>query len=134
VAHPLSIAFAAAIALSVTAIMLQPKRVTLPNPLNNRWPRPSDLPVFHRMRSLDVDPDEISRSEPLLLRQLEARCRDCESKDRCECDLTHNAADEMCWDWRDYCPNGPMLNMLSTLQGCHFDLRRGAHHRITSWA
>jgi Family of unknown function (DUF6455) len=123
-------AIVAAVGFTVAAVILQPSRRSLPLRRDNRWAGGSDLPLHRRMKSLDLDPDEVSSSEPLLFRQLEARCRDCESKERCARDLADNSADQMRLDWRDYCPNGPMLNMLSTLQGCHFDLCRGAPRGI----
>jgi Family of unknown function (DUF6455) len=116
----------AAIVFSATAVILQPRRRSAPSPADNRWSGASDLLLLRHMRFLDLDPAEVARAEPLLFRHLKARCRDCESKDRCARDLADHFAVEMRGDWRDYCPNRPMLNMLSTLRGCHFDLSRAA--------
>jgi hypothetical protein len=69
-----------------------------------------------RMRSLLIDPDDFARSEPLLFRQLETRCSRCESTTRCVRDLAVVSIDSMDENWRNYCPNAPMLEMLSTLQ------------------
>jgi hypothetical protein len=74
--------------------------------------------LHRRMRSLLADSDDFARSEPLLFRQLEIRCSRCESTTRCACDLALNSIDPRNEDWRNYCPNAPMLKMLSTLQAC----------------
>lgn len=80
--------------------------------------------LLRRMKSLDLDADELARSEPLLFRQLESRCRSCEGQEQCERDLARKSIDQPCYEWRDYCPNGAMLNMLNVVQGCAFDLRQ----------
>jgi Family of unknown function (DUF6455) len=80
--------------------------------------------LLRRMKTLFLDPDDLARSDPLLFRQLETRCRQCESQARCASDLAHNSTDQMSRHWRYYCPNGAMLNMLSTLRGCYFDMQK----------
>jgi hypothetical protein len=71
-----------------------------------------------RMKNLLLDPDDLARSEPLLFRELETRCRQCEGESQawCTSDLAHDSTYQMSRDWQDYCPNGAMLNMLSTLR------------------
>jgi len=68
------------------------------------------------MKALDLDPASVSVSEPLLFRKLETQCWDCESKEPCSRDLADRSADKTPWEWKDYCPNGATLNMLSALQ------------------
>ena len=68
------------------------------------------LPRALRVRHLD--PEAFARSQPLLFRQLLARCRLCNSKTRCERDLDCGST-----AWPLYCPNGPTLNMIGALQG-----------------
>jgi hypothetical protein len=113
-----TITVVAAMGLGAAAFLLQPKhrRVSLPIPGEVRWA--GDLPLLRRMRALDLVPHDVSRSEPALFRQLEARCRDCDSKERCLRDLRDGPAGDLRSGWREYCPNGAILNMLTTLQGC----------------
>ena len=97
----------AAIVFSAVAIMLQQRSRV------HRWisggNRRSDLLLYRRMRLLDLDPAGIACAEPLSFWELEARCRTCNTKERCACDLADNSR-----DWREYCPNGLMLDLLRT--------------------
>ncbi len=79
-----------------------------------------------RMRSLCLDPDQFRRGDPTVFRELSLRCSGCTEQVRCASDLAVAAADEAGetyrdWSadsWRDYCPNGAMLNALRTLRDC----------------
>jgi hypothetical protein len=69
-----------------------------------------------RMTALHVDPDEISCSEPGLFRDLRRVCAACGSRGECVRDLAKEPAEPDAREWRDYCPNVAMLNMLSALE------------------
>ena len=71
-----------------------------------------------RMAALGLDPDELARSEPATLRDLQKLCTMCRSRGRCARDLAQESADPDWQDWRDYCPNAATLDMLSTLKSC----------------
>jgi hypothetical protein len=71
-----------------------------------------------RMLILRVDPDRFFDSEPAMFRNLQKCCSACESHARCALDLARDAIDPARPDWRDYCPNVAMLNMLSAVEGC----------------
>ena len=44
--------------------------------------------LFRRMAALQVDRDELASNDPLLFRELQARCTLCRSKERCVLDLS----------------------------------------------
>lgn len=75
-----------------------------------------------RMAVLNLDPGELARSEPALLRDLQRLCTTCPSPRRCARDLAQelarNPAEPASRDWREYCPNATTLYMLSTLKSC----------------
>ena len=72
-----------------------------------------------RMLSLELDPYELALSEPALLRHLQKCCSLCESREDCASDLARASTDRA-WqgrdDWRDYCENALVLEMLMALQ------------------
>ena len=78
--------------------------------------------LYRRAMALHLDLDELSRSEPLVLREFERSCAMCRTRGRCVLDLAQefarDPAEPADQDWRDYCPNAAMLKALSTLQGC----------------
>ena len=103
-----ALAVAAGIVFSLAAIMLQQRsRIHRWISGGNRRSGQSDLLLYRRMRLLDLDPAGIACAEPLSLWELEARCRTCNTKERCACDLADNSR-----DWREYCSNGLMLDLL----------------------
>src|ERR1700674_331071 len=71
-----------------------------------------------RMAALHLDPDELGRSDPATLRDLQKLCTMCRSRGRCARDLAQESADPDWQGWREYCPNAATLDMLSTLKGC----------------
>src|SRR2546423_10498695 len=89
--------------------------------LVSRGPNGANL-LERRLAALHLDAAELGRSEPATLRDLQRLCAMCGSRGRCARDLaqdlTRNPVDPTVQDWRDYCPNGATLNMLSTLQIC----------------
>jgi hypothetical protein len=103
-----AVAVAAGIVFSLAAIMLQQRsRIHRLISGGSRRSGQSDLLLYRRMRLLDLDPAGVACAEPLSFWELEARCRTCNNKERCACDLTNNSR-----DWREYCPNGLMLDLL----------------------
>ena len=72
-----------------------------------------------RMLSVEVDPYELALSDPALLRHLQRCCSLCESREDCALDLARASTDRA-WqgrdDWRDYCENALVLEMLMALQ------------------
>jgi hypothetical protein len=72
-----------------------------------------------RMLSLELDPYELALSDPALLRHLQRCCSLCESREDCASDLARASTDQP-WqgrdDWRDYCENALVLEMLMALQ------------------
>jgi hypothetical protein len=72
-----------------------------------------------RMLSVKLDPYELALSDPALLRHLQRCCSLCESREDCASDLAR-ASTEGAWqgrdDWRDYCENAWVLEMLMALQ------------------
>jgi hypothetical protein len=71
-----------------------------------------------RMRILRVDPDGFSRFDSATFRELQKSCSACEVHGRCALDLAQDAINPTRSDWRDYCPNAAMLNMLSAVENC----------------
>ena|ERR1700686_2757167 len=138
------ISIAAAICFSVAAIFLQPPNQT--NDANDlaRSHKGTGVPIrvansttfgygiiavlLNRMQSLRLDPDEFRRSKPIAFRELLRRCEACESRACCASDLADECADDRGKDWRDYCPNGAMLNALSTLRDCYSTSTNRSHH------
>ena len=64
-----------------------------------------------RMAALHLDADELARTEPALLRDLQRLCTTCKSPRRCARDLKREP-DAVSQDWRDYCPNSGTLDAL----------------------
>jgi hypothetical protein len=85
-----------------------------------RWPNEANL-LACRMVAIDLDPYELTLSEPALTRHLQSRCMLCDSRGRCLQDFGCKAGDPAWHDregWREYCPNASLLDMLSALKGC----------------
>jgi hypothetical protein len=103
-----ALSVAAAILFSVAAIMIQQRsRIRISG--GDLRAGDSDLLLYRRMRLLDLDAAEIACAEPLSFWELEARCRTCNSRERCACDLADNSR-----RWREYCPNALILDLLRT--------------------
>ena len=72
-----------------------------------------------RMLASGLDPYELALSDPALLRHLQRCCGRCESREDCVSDLARASAGHA-WpgrdDWRDYCENALVLEMLMALQ------------------
>jgi hypothetical protein len=74
-------------------------------------PEAADL-LLRRMAAIDLDPKEVSRTEPRAFQDLQRVCAICESHRRCARDL---ARDSTISAWRDYCPNAATLIALDAL-------------------
>jgi hypothetical protein len=72
-----------------------------------------------RMLALELDPYEMTLSDPALLRHLQRCCALCESREDCASDLARASAGRA-WqgrdDWRNYCENALALEMLIALR------------------
>jgi hypothetical protein len=74
-------------------------------------PDSADL-LLRRMAALDLDRNEVSRTEPRTFQDLRRVCTMCKSHRRCKRDLAHDSADPA---WQDYCPNAATLMALDAL-------------------
>jgi hypothetical protein len=74
--------------------------------------------LMRRMMGLDLDPNDLGREEPALVREFQVRCSACVDQERCASALLNDLADPAWQEWRDYCPNSTALVMLSTIRGC----------------
>jgi len=119
--------------------MQPPDRYPMPTPellsISSQGLYGSNL-LERRMAALHLDPKELARSEPELFRNLQRLCTSCRSPMRCAQELAQefarNPSEPASNEWRDYCPNGTALNMLSTLESCSFaNQDRGQSSDIT---
>lgn len=79
--------------------------------LASRGPDSADL-LLRRMAALDLDRNEVSRTEPRTFQDLQRVCTMCKSRGVCKRDLGRDAADPA---WQDYCPNAATLMALNAL-------------------
>jgi CRP-like cAMP-binding protein len=70
--------------------------------------------LHRRLAALELDPEELSRREPNVLRELECACAACDKRGRCSRDLANDAARPI---WTTYCPNAVALNALRAPAG-----------------
>ena len=68
--------------------------------------------LFRRMALNQVDRAEVEENDPLLFFELQGICTLCRSKEQCVVDLGNEAVDDSSEGWREYCPNGLMLDLL----------------------
>jgi len=68
--------------------------------------------LLRRMIVLDLDCNEVARTEPQMFQDLQMTCVRCDSRPQCASDLEHNPDDLA---WHDYCPNVAQLKMLNVL-------------------
>jgi uncharacterized protein DUF6455 len=66
-----------------------------------------------RMESLDIDAGEVKRIAPSTFRELADSCVNCDCKEKCERDLTCEAAGMVTTG--SYCPNATTLEAMSEL-------------------
>ena len=77
--------------------------------LAGKWPESSNLLVL-RMSALELDAEEIARSQPSVSNDLRRLCSLCVSKSRCDHDIA-SAAKTL--GWQEYCPNESTLTALT---------------------
>lgn len=77
----------------------------------SRGPDSADL-LPCRLAALDLDRNEIARTQGQTLQDLQRVCGMCDSRRRCARDL---ACDSAIRAWRDYCPNAATLMALDAL-------------------
>jgi hypothetical protein len=78
--------------------------------LAGKWPDSADL-LNARLAALHLDREEIQRSEPQVLADLQRVCTMCTSERTCRRDLAESPDDPV---WREYCANVITLDALST--------------------
>jgi hypothetical protein len=74
-------------------------------------PHSADL-LLRRMAALDLDRNEVSRTEPRTFQDLQRVCSMCNHHRRCRGDLARDADDPA---WKEYCPNAATLMVLNAL-------------------
>jgi hypothetical protein len=75
--------------------------------------------LARRMMALDLDPYELTLSDPALVRHLQRQCTLCKSGKSCLQDLAQECKGAAWQDrkkWQEYCPNASTLDMLIVLQ------------------
>jgi hypothetical protein len=65
-----------------------------------------------RMAALDLDPNEVARTSPETMRDMQRLCTLCKKQRRCARDLARHASDPV---WKEYCPNLEALTSLDTM-------------------
>jgi hypothetical protein len=70
--------------------------------LAGKWPDSSTELLARRLEALDLDPADISRSQPVVARDLAVRCTLCTDHTRCRHDLDQNLGTSR---WQKYCLN-----------------------------
>jgi hypothetical protein len=81
--------------------------------------RNQDNLLARRILALGLDPYEVALSDPALVCFLRKLCALCDNRKWCGQDLTRTANDAVLRnreDWRDYCENAFVLDMLAGLQ------------------
>jgi Family of unknown function (DUF6455) len=68
--------------------------------------------LLRRMAALDLDQNEVARTERATFQDLQRVCTMCECHKRCARDLARDPHDPA---WKDYCPNAQTLTALSAL-------------------
>lgn len=63
-----------------------------------------------RLAGLHLDPEEIWKLSPMLLRDLQRTCSKCSERSRCRSDM---AVSPLAPGWESYCPNSGTLRTLS---------------------
>ncbi len=68
--------------------------------------------LLKRMAVLDLDENEVARTERATFQDLQRVCTMCDCRRRCARDLAHDPGNAV---WKDYCPNAQTLTALSSL-------------------
>ena len=75
-----------------------------------RQPDGASLLIEKRMAALELDPEDVRKLSPLILRDLQRTCALCSDKGRCADDM---ALDPLAPGWESYCPNSSTLRGLT---------------------
>lgn len=81
--------------------------------LASRGPRSADL-LQKMLPALGIDLKELSRTDPLVVRDLQRLCVTCNNKGRCQHELADGTAAD---DYQDFCPNAVTLDALVRARG-----------------
>jgi hypothetical protein len=68
--------------------------------------------LLRRMAALDLDRNEVARTERATFQDLQRVCTLCQCQKRCARDLMRSPGDAV---WKDYCPNAQTLTALNAL-------------------
>ena len=79
--------------------------------LASHGPESADF-LLKRMAALDLDKNEVARTEPATFQDLRRVCTMCNCHRRCARDLARDPLDPV---WKDYCPNTQTLTALNAL-------------------
>jgi Family of unknown function (DUF6455) len=79
--------------------------------LASHGPESADL-LLRRMDALDLDQNEVARTERATFQDLQRVCTMCDCQRRCARDLARDPGDSA---WQDYCPNAQTLTALNAL-------------------
>ena len=74
-------------------------------------PASADL-LFQRMAALDLDQNEVAKTDRATFQDLQRVCTMCDCHRRCARDLARDPLDPV---WKDYCPNASTLTALNAL-------------------
>ena len=81
--------------------------------LASRGPHSADL-LLRRMAELDLDRNEVARTEPRTFQDMQRVCTLCEAHRRCAQDLAKHSTDKhSTQEWQSYCPNAVTLMALN---------------------
>lgn len=69
--------------------------------LAGKWPDGASL-LARRIAGLGLDPADMGRTEPQIMRDLQRGCSTCDNERACGHDLDHNPDSPA---WQEYCPN-----------------------------
>jgi len=67
--------------------------------------------LYERMAALDLDKEEVARTERATFQDLQRVCTMCTCQRRCAHDLAYDPLDPV---WKNYCPNAQTLTALGT--------------------
>jgi hypothetical protein len=74
--------------------------------------------VAQRLERAGLRAGQVRQSEPDLLRLLCINCSACKDRARCLIELTAYPGDNAGDDWREYCGNAGLINVLDALMAC----------------
>jgi hypothetical protein len=93
----------------------------------------ADPHLLAAMDYLQIDCTTLASESPALMRELQARCAACRSKDACAHDLGRSPDGVGSDPWHAYCPNSAALVAIGAMQNCGWAgqyLRRGDRTKL----